>query len=180
MRPIHTLLISSLLLVVASCGGSTPAELVDAGADNLTKDPKASLAAYEEALAAIDATHPRFLEATLGKYKAQSYFDPAAAKSGFLAFAEKQKLQASDYRLQVDELYTAAVRQASSGDEEDMEGGRKTIELAIAVLAAGGKAFPEDPKLWETITKKVGDKAKTLGADEGAMKLLEGLGYIGG
>lgn len=178
MRSIPFLLASSLLLLAAACGGSSPDELIDQGADALSSDPKAALADYDAALAKIDETHPRYLEAMLGRYQAQCYHDASAAKDGFLSFAKSHQLQANDYRLQVDTLASAAEYQARTGLDEDEAAGKQTIEIAVALLAEGQKSFPDYDK-WEQLGKNVRKKAASLGAGEGAMKMLEGLGYVG-
>jgi len=178
MRSIQTLLASSLLLLATACGGSSPDQLIDQGADALSNDPKAALAEYDAALSKIDETNPRYVEAMLGKYQGQCYHDATAAKDGFLAFAKKHQLQANDYRLQVDTLASAAEYQARTGLKEDEDAGKRTIEVAVALLAEGQKSFPDYDK-WEQLGKNVRKKAASLGAGPGAMKMLEGLGYVG-
>jgi hypothetical protein len=178
MRLLQTLLAASLLLLSASCGGSDPDALISEGSASLSKDPKAALACFDEALGQIDSSHARFVEAKLGQLKAQSYTDPKAAKAGFLAFAGESKLETVHYQHQVDALYNAAKQQAETGAKEDVEAAGETIGLAIAVLVAGKETFPGVEK-FDLLIDLVGKKGEEFGTSDDAMKLLEGLGYVG-
>ena len=179
MRPTHSLLASFLLLLATSCGPSDPGTLIDEGFNTLSQDRQASFASFEEALAGIDATHPRFKEATIGKLRAQAFLDPAAAKDGFLAFAAEGQVDSSDYNLLATDFCAAAKTQAASGAEEDKDAALKTVDFAVAIVKAGEDTFASKEKFL-TLVSNVGKTAEKLGADASTLEALAGLGYVGG
>jgi hypothetical protein len=173
-------LLASLLVLAASCGGSSdPGTSVEAGYNALNSgDHSAALSDFDAALAEIPATDPRYLEAKLGQLRAQCYVDPAKAKADFLSLAGSSSLQAKDYRMIVTDLVTSATNKAKSGNAADTDVAKATITSAVGILQAGADAFPQDDK-WAVLIKKVGDKASSLGASD-ALAGLSGLGYVGG
>lgn len=170
----------SLLLLAASCGGSSdPSASVDAGYDALSaNDPSTALSSFDAALAGLAESDPAYVDAKLGQLRAQSYTDPAKAKAGFLALAGSSELKAGNYRTQVTDLVAAATEKAKTGNAADTEAAKQMISSAVEILTAGSKAFPADTK-WAPLIKSVGDKAKSLGAAD-ALAGLSGLGYVGG
>ncbi len=173
-------LIATLLLGATSCGPSADAgSSVDAGYDALSSgDHSSALADFDSALAGMQASDARYLEAKVGQLRAQCYVDPTKAKADLLALGSSSGLKARDYRMIVTDLVTAATARAKGGNDADTEAAKKTITSAVEILQAGAKAFPDDPK-WAVLITKVGDKAASLGASA-ALEGLSGLGYVGG
>lgn len=174
-------LLVSLLVLAASCGSSTtdPGDSVTAGTVALSSgDARTALESFDAALAAIQPTDDLYREAKLGQIGAQCHFDAAKAKGELLASADALKLEARDYRSIVNELVAAATKLAKGSDAADKDAAKQTITVAVEVLEAGAKACPDYDK-WDALTKVVGDRATSLGADD-AMSALSGLGYVGG
>lgn len=158
-------------LSLASCGGgSTPADLINEGHRALSSgDASEALAKYDGALAELQPSDPRYVEAKIGALRAQAYGDPKdaekrpkadAAVVGFLALAKADPVPASEYRMFVTDLANAGAYQA-----------------AIDVLEAGNSKYPDDPK-WKALQAKL-VKAADAAGDSGAMDRMKGLGYVG-
>lgn len=157
-----------LCLVAAACGGAPDAaKLTDEGYASLGKsDWKNARADFEAALAQLKTTDAGYLRAKLGSIEALVQLEPAKAKDDFLALAAAMtsQVKAADYISVASKLT-----------------GKQAFAEAVAVLEAGLKAFPDDPKV-----RAVGDaiaKAAKNAPDPAAAKALEslkGLGYVDG
>lgn len=134
---------------------------MDKGYDALNSaDYTGALSEFDSALAELESSAPRFVEAKIGYYRAQAHADAEAAKQGFLSFANECAIRSEDYRTLVVDLTMAGA-----------------FAEATEVLKAGQDAHPEYEK-WQELIDKVGDKAKGAG-DEKTLKILEGMGYVG-
>jgi len=157
-----------LCLAAAACGGGPDAaKLTDEGYASLGKsDWKNARADFDAALAQLKTTDAGYLRAKLGSIEALVQLEPAKAKDEFVALAAgmASQVKASDFISVASKLT-----------------GKQAFTEAVAVLEAGLKAFPEDPKV-----RAVGDaivKAAQNAPDPEAKKALEslsGLGYTGG
>ena len=154
------LALRSLPLLAASCGGGggSPAELTNRGYQTLNGgDPGGALTTFREALAGLEPSNPDYLRAKMGEVEALIQVNPEEARDVFLRLGS-----------QVDDgHYTTVASKMTSA---------KAYEPAITVLDVGVKRFGESPKLLEML-KRVREEAEKSG-DEGALKALEGLGYL--
>src|SRR5262249_5515220 len=155
-----------LLLLVSltlACAGSDPKALTDAGSAALNSgDARGAVASFDRALEHMDASHPDYLRACLGKCRALAGIDSARAKDEFLALAQSRpsKIREADFTAIATELvHHGAIAPAVSIAEEAM------------------KRFPESPSM-KTLRDFVGDAAKKS-EDPAALQRLKGLGYAG-
>jgi len=175
MRPFKSLLATTLLLLIASCGGSTPADSVNAGFTSLNEGSHSeALGSFNAALAGMETSDPKFTEAKVGQIRAQSYIDPAKAKADLLGLDKASGVTAKDYN----QIVTDFVASATAGASKDEKAAQNTIGYAVEILTSGKQSFPEYTK-WDGLIKRAGDTAKSLGA-AGALDSLKGLGYVGG
>lgn len=162
MRPT---LLSPLLIacVLAGCGGSDPKALTDKGAAALgSGNMPAAIESFNAALQHMDASHPDYLRASMGRCRALAGQNPKQAKDDFLALSRSAtvKLQEQDYTTIANEL----VKKGAVTD-------------AVEVMDAGIKAFPESPMM--EVLKKHVVEASSKSKDPAALKMLKGLGYAG-
>lgn len=164
MRPTQFLTVSLLCLTAACSGSSDPKALTDQGQAALTSgDARGAAQHFEDALKHMNAAHPDFLRASMGRCQALARQDPKRAKDDFLALAKQHsdRVKDADFGLITGELVK-----------------KGAIVEATEVVTAGMKMFPESPKM-VVLRDQVGDAAKKS-ADPEAMKQLKGLGYAGG
>ncbi|MFN0244351.1 MAG: hypothetical protein ACKVWV_15800 [Planctomycetota bacterium] len=164
MRPLQALSVGVLCLLAACSGSSDPKALTDQGAAALTSgDARAAAQHFEDALKHMDAKHPDFLRASMGRCQALARQDAKRAKTDFLALAKthSNRVREPDFGLIVGELVK-----------------KGALAEATEVVTAGMTMFPESPKMAE-LRDKVGDAAKAS-SDPDSMKALKGLGYAGG
>ncbi len=155
----------SLLLacLIASCGGSDPKALTDAGSTALNSgDAHGAVASFDRALEHMDTANPDYLRASVGRCQALARIDPKRAEGDFLALAQAQpsRVREPDFTVVATEL----VRQHA-------------IASAVAVAEAGMRSFADSPSM-KTLRDLVGDAAKKA-SDPEALKRLKGLGYAG-
>ena len=161
LAPVRSRLL--LALLVASCGSSDPKALTDSGSAALNSgDPARAVSEFDRALEHMDAGHPEYLRASIGRCQALARIDPNRAKEEFLALARAQpsKVREPDFATVAAEL----VR-------------HNAITPAVAVAEAGMRMFPESPSM-KSLLDLVGDAAKKA-SDPAALKRLKGLGYAG-
>jgi hypothetical protein len=157
---LHPLL---LALLISSCGASDSKALTDAGLAALNSgDAKSAESSFDRALEHMDASHPDYLRASLGRCQALAHRDPNRAKEDFLALAAAQSS-----RVREPEFTAVATELVRSN----------AITQAVAVAEAGMKAFPESPSM-KHLVDLVGDAAKKS-RDPAALQKLKGLGYAG-
>ncbi len=157
----HALPILGCLLALA-CGSSDPRALTDSGAVALNSGKaKQALADFDAALGHMDAGHPDFLRASVGRCQALARTDATRAQTEFLALAKSSdRVGAQDYA-------TVALDLVQSN----------AIGPAAAIAEAGMKRYPNSAEM-KTLRDRVGDAAKKSNDPE-AMKKLQGLGYAG-
>lgn len=154
------LLLITLCLPLTSCGGSDAGQLLDESQRALaTGDHAKAREGVEKALAGMDPSAPRYVEAKVVYARALAYSDAARSQQEFLALTRSNKVAGEHYRSLVSDLTTAGA-----------------YPEAKEILEAGMAANPEDPK-WAALLKALGDRVKESG-DEGLLKALKGLGYI--
>lgn len=154
------LLLVAFCLPIAACGGADAGKLLDESQRSLaTGDHAKALGGVEKALAGMDASAPRYVEAKVVQARALAYSDAARSQQEFLGLVKSHKVAGEHYRSLVADLTTAGA-----------------YAQATAILEAGLAANPEDPK-WPALLKALGDRVKESG-DEGLLKALKGLGYI--
>lgn len=159
MRPY----LSIALLFLAACGGSDPKALTGEGYAALGKgDAKSALSKFDEALAGLDAKHPEYVRASLGRCQALAKTDGAAAKKAFLELVARnaQGVREDDYGLVCSDMLQAGF----------------TMD-AIDVMDAGQQRFPESPRM--IATKQAVVEAAKREKTPDALKKLESLGYAG-
>ncbi|MCY2958798.1 MAG: hypothetical protein NTY35_01435 [Planctomycetota bacterium] len=157
-------ILSIALLFLAACGGSDPKSLSSEGYAALGKgDAKSALTKFDAALQGLEATHPEYLRASLGRCEALARTDGAGAKAAFLDLAKKlpAKVGEGDYGLVCSAM---------------LQGGF-TLD-AIDVMDAGNKRFPTSAKMKATHDAVVA--AANREATPEALKKLDSLGYAGG
>ena len=158
--------LSSILLLtclVTACAESDPKVLTDKGSAALgAGDAPAAIESFDAALHHMDAQHPDYLRASMGRCQALARQNPHQAKDDFLALARSasDKLREQDYSTIVDEL----LKKGAFSD-------------AVEVMDAGIKAFPESPQM-QTLKNSVVEASKKS-KDRGALNKLKGLGYAG-
>lgn len=160
MRP----LLLFALLFLAACGGSDPKSLTSEGYTALGKgDAKAALSKFDAALSGLEATHPEYLRAALGRCEALARTDGAGAKKAFLDLVAKvpDKVREDDYGLVCSAM---------------LQGGF-TLD-AIDVMDSGNKRFPTSAKM--KATKDAVVAAANREATPEALRKLDSLGYAGG
>jgi hypothetical protein len=162
MRLLYSLL-CALPLLLASCSSSDPKSMSDAGYAALNKgDAKSALSSFDEALKELgtNTSDPVYLKAALGRCQALAKMGDKRTKDEFLALARARptQVQVGDFSIVASEL---------CNKHEHM--------VAIDILEAGKKMFPESPKIHE-LAKVVVASAKNAG-DEAALNKLKGLGY---
>ena len=156
----------ALLPLATACGSSSdPAELTSTASRAIsTGDFATAKADFDAALEAIgeDAQHPDYLRAKMGAIEARTKDEAKAAVSMFLALHKKlpDKVTAADFNL-------IGGRLGSAGNFDE----------AIELASAGKAAFPDSSHL-DTLVQQLGDAAQASGSSE-ALKMLEGLGYVG-
>ncbi len=158
-----TPLLLCLLLLTPSCSESDPKVLTDSGTAALGSGDAATAAkSFGAALTHMDAKHPDFLRASMGKCQALARQNPMEAKQEFLDLARKhpELIKEPDYATIIRELVQK----------------RGTSE-AIEVVEAGMKAFPNSMSMI-AIRDEVGDELKKS-QDPASMDKLKGLGYTG-
>lgn len=159
-RPISILL---LAFFITACAESDPKALTDKGSAALgAGDAPAAIESFDAALQHMDAQHPDYLRARMGRCQALARQNPSRAKDDFLALARSasDKVREQDYSTIVEEL----VKKGAVSD-------------AVEVMDAGIKAFPESPQM-QTLKNSVVEASKKS-KDGGALKKLKGLGYTG-
>ena len=164
LRALSGLLTVAVLLTATACSGSDPAALTSEGYAALGKgDNSGALSKFESALSGLDAQHPEYLRAALGRCRALAHVDPPRARSSFLDLAKAMpaKIGEDDYSLICNELLQVGA----------------TID-AIDVMKAGHDRFPKSPKM-EAMVSAVEAAAKREKSPE-ALNKLKGLGYAGG
>lgn len=152
-----------LFLLAASCSESNPKVLTDEGTAALgSGDARAAQGSFDAALSHMDAKHPDFLRASMGKCQALARQNPAEAKQEFLDLARKHSdlVKAQDFATIIRELVK-----------------KRALAEATEVVQAGIKMFPESP-IMAAIRDEVGDEAKKS-VDPAALDTLKGLGYAG-
>ena len=153
-----------LVFLAASCSESNPKVLTDSGTAALgSGDAPAALKSFDAALSHMDAKHPDFLRASMGKCQALARQNPIEAKQEFLDLARKHTdlVKEPDFATIIREL----VR-------------KRAISEATEVVQAGMKSFPQSPTM-KAILNEVGDEAKKSSVDPAALDKLKGLGYAG-
>lgn len=152
-----------LALLISSCGASDPKALTDSGLAALNSgDAKQAVSEFDRALEHMDASHPDYLRACLGRCQALARTDPNRAKEEFLALAGAQPSRVREPE------YTAVATELVRND---------AVTQAVAVAEAGMKTFPESPSM-KHLVDLVGDAAKKS-KDPAALQKLKGLGYAG-
>jgi hypothetical protein len=154
------------LALFASCSGSNPKELTDAGYAALGRgENTAAVAHFDEALAKIgNANDASYLRAQLGRCQALAKVDPVKTKTDFLALAKSQpsRISDKDFKMVGEFLLSANTSQAR-------------LE-AIDLLVAGEKMFPESTDVTAFKQRVIDDSHRT--ADAASLSRLRGLGYI--
>jgi hypothetical protein len=152
-----------IVCLLFSCGSNDPKALTAAGSAALNSgDAKGALSSFDSALEHMDAKHPDFLRASVGRCEALARTDPTRAQADFLDLAKSQP---------------GLVREpefiAVAGELAD----RGSIGPAVAIAEEGMKRFPESPAM-KVLRDQVGDAAKKANDPE-SLKKLKGLGYAG-
>ena len=163
-RPLALLACLPLALAACGGGGGDPAELTTQGYDALySGDAETAVDRFSEALQSLQPTDPGYERARMGHVEALVRVKPDTAAQSFLNYAEQQpeQVDAADYH--------KVGMQLSEG---------KALSDAVAVLGAGLKRFPDDPKIDEALKKTMA--AAEQSGDTGALDALKGLGYTGG
>lgn len=158
----------ALLFLAACSGGSSSASVAPKTSEGYAAlgkgDAKTALAKFDEALSGIDASHPEYLRAALGRCEALAKVDGAKAKAAFLDLATKvpAKVGEDDYSLVCARL---------------LESEENTV-IAVEVMHEGKQRFPNSKKMEDTLVavQAAAKRAKT----PDALKKLESLGYAGG
>lgn len=148
-----------LTLALAACGGPTDAKTAARDAFQ-EKDYGEAAKQFEAALEGKTPQDPDYVELQVDHARALAYVEPEKVPGRVESLAEEVELEPRDYRLITTELITA-----------------KAYEPAVLVMDQGMKAYPKDEKM-----AKVAENVKTASqeaGDEGAMKALQGLGYVG-
>ncbi len=153
-------LASLLLLSLAACGGGDPK--ADGFAAYGSGDYTTAVAKLDEALASRTQADADYLEIAVGRCQALAHVDAAKCQKEFLALAgaNADGIQSQDYSMIISELVAA-----------------KGFEPAVMVVDDGIKRFTESPKLVQ-LKDKIVQESKKAG-DAGALKALDGLGYLG-
>ncbi len=152
-----------LFLLAASCSESDPKVLTDSGTAALgSGDSAAAAKSFEAALSHMDAKHPDFLRASMGKCQALARQNPMEAKQEFLDLARKHP------ELIKEPDYTTIIRELVQ---------KRAASEAIEVVEAGMKAFPNSMSMI-AIRDEVGDELEKS-HDPAALDKLKGLGYTG-
>jgi hypothetical protein len=152
-----------LACLTLACAGSDPKALTDAGSAALNSgDARGAVASFDRALEHMDAAHPDYLRASLGRCQALARFDSGRAKDDFLSLARAQpsKVREADFTALATELVH-----------------RGAIAPAVSLAEEGMKMFPESPSM-KSLRDFVGDAAKKA-SDPAALQRLKGLGYAG-
>jgi hypothetical protein len=161
-RPL-TLVASQLLLVLASCGGGDPRALTDAGSAALNGgDPRLALRNFDAALAAMEgeAAHPQRLEASIGRVQAPARIDPKRAVEDFLALAKSgAAVGDNDFSLVAWELMRA-----------------NAMTQAVDLMHEGQLLHPQSKTMAELKDQVIAETKRK--GDAGALKQLQGLGYL--
>ena len=174
LRP---LLFAALVLFPASCGESevNANASLNSGVSSLNaKNYQDALADFDKALAILTPEHEDYLGAKLNQLKALAFIDPDKAKTALLEIPGTVGILPNDYRGIVGELTTSAEDQTKAGDKD---AAAHSMAVAVQILEAGSKTFP-DYEGWEELITVTGNKAENLGAN-GAVEALKGLGYTG-
>ena len=154
---------SNLLLVLAACGGGDPRALTDAGSAALNGgDPQLALKNFDAALAAMgaEAAHPQRLEASIGRVQALARVDAKRAVADFLALARSgAAVGDNDFSLVAWELMRA-----------------NAMKEAVDLMHEGQLLHPQSKTMAE-LKEQVIAETKRKG-DAGALKQLQGLGYL--
>ncbi len=158
-----TLVASQLLLVLASCGGGDPRALTDAGSAALNGgDPRLALRNFDAALAAMEgeAAHPQRLEASIGRVQALARIDPKRAVEDFLALAKSgAAVGDNDFSLVAWELMRA-----------------NAMTQAVDLMHEGQLLHPQSKTMAELKDQVIAETKRK--GDAGALKQLQGLGYL--
>jgi hypothetical protein len=158
-----TLFASQLLLVLASCGGGDPRALTDAGSAALNGgDPRLALRNFDAALAAMEgeAAHPQRLEASIGRVQALARIDPKRAVEDFLALAKSgAAVGDNDFSLVAWELMRA-----------------NAMTQAVDLMHEGQLLHPQSKTMAELKDQVIAETKRK--GDAGALKQLQGLGYL--
>ncbi len=172
-----SLLCTSLLLLVASCGGSDggATAALNSGYTSLNAgNHQDALGHFETALAILKFADDDFLGAKLGQLQALANLDADKTKTTLMAVPKEAGIEAKDYRSIVTELSKSANALATDGE---MDKATKSITVAIAILTEGKGTYPEYEG-WDKLIQQTGAQAETLG-DPAALEALKGLGYTG-
>lgn len=150
-------------LVLCACGGADPKSAIDDGYQALMKGDRAgALQAFDATLAGLDAHHPEYRRAALGRCEALAVLDAAQAKSAFLELAQTKPelVKENDYSLMCSALL---------GADANLE--------AIHVMQAGRDRFVGSANM-ELLLESVINASQRAETPE-AMQELEKMGYIG-
>lgn len=174
---LRSLLCASVILFATSCGESevNANASLKSGYDSLNQgEHEDALADFETALSSLTPEHEDYLDAKLAQLKALAFVAPEKAKTTLLAVQKDTGIRATDYRSIVGELTTSAEDLTKAGDKD---AAAQSMAVAVQILEAGSKTFPEYEG-WTQLITVTGNKAENLGAD-GAVEALKGLGYTG-
>jgi len=168
MRRIHRLFLSLTALVVAApviligCGSKDPQALTNEGMSAMNGgDAKAALVAFDGALAAMDATHPEYMRAAVGRCQALARIDPAKGAADFLALAKANptRIKDQDFHVVVSEYVRV----------------RKFTD-AVRMMYEGNVMFPTSEKMLKIKEAVIAESKKANDAE--AIKALKGIGYL--
>jgi len=157
------------LPLLVGCGDSgtssgDPTTLTDGGYASLNSgNYDEALGSFQQALQGLEPGAPGFVRAAMGEIEALIHVDAKQAEDKFLQLAQSfpDSVGAREYK--------------NIGGKLTSE---KKYTEALAILDVGRKAHVEDPD-FDVMIATVKEKALETG-DAGAMKALEGLGYLGG
>lgn len=124
-------------------------------------DAKGALAAFDKALAQMDATNPDYLRASVGRCQALVHIDGTKAREEFIALAKAQpgRIVELDFHVVVSEFVNT----------------RQFLD-AVEVMNSGMKLFPGSKKMQEILDAV--RAASTRAEDPSSMKRLKDLGYL--
>jgi hypothetical protein len=150
-----------LTLGLGSCGGGD-ADPVALGRAAMTNgDEAAALTYFNQALVGKTSADADYYELQIDRARALSYKEPTKVPEAISSLSAEATVAARDYRNITTDLVTA-----------------KAFVPAVEVMDLGMKAYPDDPNMVK-FKDKVISQSKAAG-DAGALKALEGMGYLGG
>ena len=153
-----------LALVACGGGGGDPTEETNQGYAALgSGDAESALDHFASALGRLQPSDPGYPRARMGEIEAKIRLKPDAAAKSFLTYAEQQPEQVG-----ADAYHKIGMKLSENA----------ALGEAVAVLGAGLKRFPGDPKIDEALQKT--QTAAEKSGDTGALEALRGFGYAGG